>query len=103
MKPLQLNLALRYARDGVVHQSPGRVAEENPSRLAGNLQASGEIHLPADGRVVQAPLRAEVADAGDPGVDPDANLERVLDALELPTLAQQSEPLLHLDRHLHRT
>ena len=73
--------------------------DRHPVELAGPFEPRGQVHRVAHGRVVEAPLRAHVADDGGTGVDADPHADfmpvlvpEILAALGQPLLASQGRP-----------
>ncbi len=100
--PLHGDLAARAAGDGVADEGEGRMAEDDAARRALLLEPRGDVHLPADRRVVHPPGGAEVAEAHHAGVDAHAEREVASDARRAPRRGERRDARPEGLRHLYR-
>ena len=75
------------------------MADQDLAGIGGILQAACQVHFATDDGVVHARAGAEVADRAVTGVQAHADLQRLVDALAAPLLAQDLHVLAHGDGH----
>ena len=106
----RLGLALHLEEieldEGEVGRSRGRGLAHHGADVVGlrlALEPRGHVDVVADHRIVEARLRAEIADAAQPGVEADAELDRLeRPPLGFSLLRQRAFKHLHLAHHAER-
>jgi hypothetical protein len=87
--------------DGIIHERPSLVTDEDRAWLGSRLETRGEVNRAPDDGVVHAVLAPEVPDRAEAGIDAHPCAEGTVKTTLSPLAVELGDTLLHFDSHRH--